>query len=144
MINQSNPLNLSVVMSNVGHYLSDMSEKNIESFYDFIKEKDDADVILNVVRLVVVLLLNVWLLNRLYKCCNNPALEEMTRHLKECEEKLEESEDRISELEEELGETKEQHEKLKSAFQKYKDRYLSCKTAAQRFIDTHAESEFVS
>ena len=140
MINQANSVNLSIVMKNVGEYLSDMSERSLEGFYDFVHEKEDVEVIVNVIRLAVVLLLSVWLINRLYKCLNNPAFEEMNTRLKECEEKLEESEDMVVRLEEELSETKEELEKVKSAFQKYKDRYLNCKIAAQRFIDTHAES----
>ena len=65
----------------------------------------------------------------------------MRERLQECEDKLEESENTILGLEEELDEKKQELENLQTAFRKYKDRYVSCKQAAQRFIDTHAEPD---
>ena len=126
-------------MSNVGQYLSEMADKNREAFYEFVQHKEDVEIIVNVVRLVSVFMLTVWLMNKLYKCCNDPAVEQLREELKECEEKLEETENTVVELEEELSEVKEELEKVKSAFEKHKERYVSCKNAAQRFIDTHAE-----
>jgi len=107
----------------------------------FLEDSQNIEYTINLLRTFVTIVLMGWLMYRVLDCCNDPFGEKTRQRLQECEDKLEESENTIMVLEEELQEKKEELENLKLAFQKHKDRYVSCKQAAQRFIDTHAESD---
>jgi len=106
----------------------------------FLEDSENMEYTVNLVRTFVTIVLMGWLMYRVLDCCNDPFGNKMRERLQECEEKLEESENTILGLEEELDETKQNLETLKEKFQTYKHRYVTCKQAAQRFIDTHAES----
>jgi len=107
----------------------------------FLEDSENMEYTVSIVRTFVTIVLMGWLMYRVLDCCNDPFGHKMRERLEQCEEKLEESENTILGLEEELEEKNEELENLKAAFQKYKDRYVSCKQAAQRFIDTHAEPD---
>jgi hypothetical protein len=116
--------------------------QNVRTDMDaFVEDPENIKYTVNLVRTFVTTVLMGWLMYRVLDCCNDPFGHKMRERLQECEEKLEETENTILGLEEELEEKNEELENLKAAFQKYKDRYVSCKQAAQRFIDTHAEPD---
>jgi polyhydroxyalkanoate synthesis regulator phasin len=112
-----------------------------DTIHNFMEDTENIEQTINVIRTFAIVLLFGLLMYRVCECCEDPFGEKVRKRLRECEEKLEESENTILGLEEELDETKKQVEILKTKFQKYKDRYVSCKQAAQRFIDTHAEPD---
>ena len=107
----------------------------------FLEDSQNIEYTVNLVRTFVTIILMGWLMYRVLDCCNDPFGGKMRERLHECEEKLEEHENTILGLEEELEEKKQELEKLKEKFQTYKNRYVTCKYAAQRFIDTHAEPD---
>jgi 1,2-phenylacetyl-CoA epoxidase catalytic subunit len=105
---------------------------------------EDPEYAVSVVRMFVSMLLIAWVMSRVCDCCSDPFGENMRKRLRECEFDLRESENTISALEEELKEKTEELDNLRAVFQNYRDRYVSCKHAAQRFIDTHPDPDPIS
>ena len=128
-------------MNMINHQMSNFGQQVYSNVDAFLEDSENIEYTVNLVRTFVTIVLMGWLMYRVLDCCNDPFGHKMRERLQECEEKLEESENTIVGLEEELEEKNKELENLKAAFQKYKDRYVSCKQAAQRFIDTHAEPD---
>lgn len=128
-------------MNMINNEINNFTERMLTDLDAFLEDSRNIEYTVNLVRTFVTIVLMGWLMYRVLDCCNDPFGQKMRERLHETEEKLEESENTILGLEEELEEKNEELEKVKMAFQKYKDRYVSCKQAAQRFIDTHAEPD---
>jgi hypothetical protein len=128
-------------INKINEQMSNFGQQVYSNVDAFLEDSQNIEYTISIVRTFVTIVLMGWLMYRVLDCCNDPFGHKMRERLQECEEKLEESENTILGLEEELDETKQELESLQRAFQTYKDRYVSCKQAAQRFIDTHAESD---
>lgn len=141
-------MNNDMMTSNMTKMINDEFNRFAEVAYAnidaFLEDRQNIEYSVSIVRTFVTIVLMGWLMYRVLDCCEDPFGTKLRKRLEECQEKLEEVENTVVGLEEELDEKTEELENLKMAFQKYKDRYVSCKQAAQRFIDTHAESDTLS
>jgi 1,2-phenylacetyl-CoA epoxidase catalytic subunit len=130
--------NMTKMIKDEMHKFAEASYTNIDAF---LEDSQNIEYMVSIVRTFVSIVLIGWILARVCECCEDPFGEKTRKRLRECEFNLEESENTVNGLEEELKQKTEELESLKVAFQKYKDRYVSCKQAAQRFIDTHASTD---
>ena len=105
-------------------------------FMDHIKEPDNLDVVLEQVRFVTIVILLLWILMNVCACCADPCGDRTKRRLKAVETQLNDAEEMIAELDDENDKLKEELAKARLEIIEIESRYLNCRQAAQRFIDT--------
>ena len=113
---------------------------NLEFVHLFLKNPTNVRITEMVVRLILIMLLFAWLLRYVCMCCS-------TQHLRE---QLEEAESEIIEQGHEIDELRKELEIVKQELENYKElvdgveaKYLNCREAAKRFIETHPECDTI-
>ena len=107
-----------------------------QMFMDHIKEPDNLDVVLEQIRFVTIVILLLWIMINVCACCADPCGDRVKLKLKAVETQLNDAEEMIAELDDENDKLKEELAKAKLEITEIETRYLNCRQAAQRFIDT--------
>lgn len=107
-----------------------------QMFADHLKDPENLDVVLDQTRFVVTSIVMLWILMNVCACCADPCGDRTKRRLKAVETQLNDAEEMIAELDDENDKLKEELAKARLEIIEIESRYLSCRQAAQRFIDT--------
>ena len=107
-----------------------------QMFADHLKDPNNLDVVLEQIRFVAIVILLLWFLINVCACCADPCGDKVKRRLKAVETQLNDAEEMISELDDENDKLKEELAKARLEIIEIESRYLNCRQAAQRFIDT--------
>ena len=107
-----------------------------QMFADHLKDPENLDVVIEQTRFVVTSIVMLWILMNVCACCADPCGDRTKRRLKAVETQLNDAEEMIAELDDENDKLKEELAKAKLEIIEIESRYLSCRQAAQRFIDT--------
>lgn len=107
-----------------------------QMFADHLKDPNNLDVVLEQIRFVVTSIVMLWILINVCACCADPCGDRVKMRLKAVETQLNDAEEMIAELDDENDKLKEELAKARLEIIEIESRYLNCRQAAQRFIDT--------
>lgn len=107
-----------------------------DNFAEHLKTAENVDILVDQLRLSITVLIIMWALISMCSCCIDPCEDKLRRRLKVVESELADAEDMITDLDEENEKLKSELAKAKLEIAEIESRYLSCRQAAQRFIDT--------
>ena len=107
-----------------------------QMFADHLKDPNNLDVVLEQIRFVTIVILLLWILINVCACCADPCSDRVKMRLKAVERQLNDAEEMIAELDDENDKLKEELAKARLEIIEIESRYLNCRQAAQRFIDT--------
>ena len=107
-----------------------------DNFAEHLKTAENVDILVDQLRLSITVLIIGWAVISMCSCCIDPCEDNLRRRLKALESELSEAETMISDLDDENDKLKIELLKAKLEIAEIESRYLSCRQAAQRFIDT--------
>lgn len=107
-----------------------------DDFAEHLKTPENLTLLVDQLRLSITVLIIMWALISMCSCCMDPCEDKLRRRLKVVESELADAEDMITDLDEENEKLKSELAKAKLEIAEIESRYLSCRQAAQRFIDT--------
>jgi septal ring factor EnvC (AmiA/AmiB activator) len=107
-----------------------------DNFAEHLKTQENVDILVDQLRLTVTVLIIGWALISMCSCCIDPCEDNLRRRLKLVESELAEAESTIADMDEENEKLKMELAKARQEITEVEFRYLSCRQAAQRFIDT--------
>ena len=105
-------------------------------FAEYLKTPENLDMFVDQMRFVITTLILGWVFIGLCACCSDPCEDNLRRRLKIVESELAEAESTIADMDEENEKLKMELAKVRQEITEVEFRYLSCRQAAQRFIDT--------
>jgi septal ring factor EnvC (AmiA/AmiB activator) len=105
-------------------------------FAEHLKTPENLTLLVDQLRLSITVLIIMWALISMCSCCMDPCEDKLRKRLKVVESELADAEDMITDLDEENEKLKSELAKAKLEIAEIESRYLSCRQAAQRFIDT--------
>jgi hypothetical protein len=106
---------------------------------EHLKEPDNLNRFVDHTRFVVTTIILMWVFMSICACCSDPFGENLRKRLKTVETELSDAEDVINELDEENDKLKAELARAKVEISEVEARYISCRQAAQRFIDTQPD-----
>ncbi len=107
-----------------------------QTFVDHLNEEDNLYVMVDQARFVATVIVLMWFVMNVCACCSDPCGDRIKRRLKSVETELSEALNTIADLDEENDKLKDDLAKARLEIIEIESRYLSCRQAAQRFIDT--------
>jgi septal ring factor EnvC (AmiA/AmiB activator) len=110
--------------------------KAVHEWSEHFKIPENVDRFVDQVRLAITAMILGWVVVTVCACCADPFGENLRRRLKIVESELSDAEDMISHLDDENEKLKSELAKARVEISEMESRYLSCRQAAQRFIDT--------
>jgi DNA repair exonuclease SbcCD ATPase subunit len=124
----------------VNNAVIEFPQRNIEVMFLILRNPTNIQVLEGFVRIVLIVLGFVWILRYACMCCNTQHLREQ---LEDAENEITEQGHEIEELRKELNVLKQELENYKELVDGVEERYLNCREAAKRFIETHPECDTV-
>ena len=119
--------------------MNDAFKNATDDFAEHLKTPENLTLLVEQLRLSITVLIIMWALISMCSCCMDPCEDKLRKRLKVVESELSDAEDMISDLDDENEKLKSELAKARSEILEIESRYLSCRQAAQRFIDTPAD-----
>jgi hypothetical protein len=120
---------------------------NLEVVHLFLKNPTNVRITEMVVRLTLIMILFAWLLRYACMCCSTQHLREQLEaaenEITEQGHELDEKTTEIADLRRDLFDLISDRDKYKSLVDEVDLKYLNCREAAKRFIETHPECDTV-
>lgn len=110
-----------------------------QTYMKYLEEPDNLERFVDHAKFLMTTIVLMWVVLNVCACCSDPFGENLRKRLKIVESELSDAEEMITDLDDENEKLKAELARAKLEITEMESRYISCRQAAQKFIDTPLE-----